>query len=84
MIKTSLLILTVSALSACGGSSCSTEADVKAKAEELTKKFQEVVQSGDMGKIMALGSKVQNIKSLSNSKDPQAACDAIDEIMDAL
>ena len=85
IFKATLLVVTVSALSACGSSSsCSTPEDVKAKADELQQKFQEVVKSGDMGKIMALGSKVQNIKALGNSKDPQAACDAMDEIMQEL
>ena len=84
LLKATLLIATVSALSACGGSSCSTPEDVKAKAEEMQQKFQEIVKAGDMGKIMTIGSKVQNLKALGDSKDPQAACDAIDEIMKEL
>lgn len=70
-------------LSACS-SSCSTQDDVQEKAEEMVQKFQSLAQSGDMGKLMSLTSKMQSLQNLGDSKDPQAACDAMDDLMDEL
>jgi len=83
-IKSSLLIAAIITLSACGGSSCSTAEDVKAKGEELAEKFQELATSGDMSKVMALAGKMKNLQNIGNNSDPQAACDAMDELMDEL
>ena len=79
--KISVLILLITGLSACGGSSCSTAEDVAAKAEELTKKMQSLVASGDVSKIMALSGKMQEIQNMGNGSDPQAACEAMDNLM---
>lgn len=85
IIKTGLVVTLATTLSACGSSSsCSTQEDVKAKAEEMVVKFQDLAKSGDMTKVMALTGKMQKLQSLGGSKDPQAACDAMDDLMDEL
>ena len=82
IFKISVLLLLMSGLSACGGSSCSTKEDVAEKAQELTEKMQSLVASGDVNKIIALSGKMKDIQKMGNSSDPQAACDAMDELMD--
>ncbi len=77
-----IVILATFSLAACGGSSCSTKEDVKAKGEELTKKMQSLMTSGDMSKIMALSGKMKEIQKLGSSSDPQEACEAMDELME--
>ncbi len=77
-----IVMLATFALASCGGSSCSTKEDVKAKGEELTKKMQSLIASGDMSKIMALSGKMKEIQKLGSSSDPQDACDAMDELME--
>lgn len=81
-ILLTVVLLATFGLTSCGGSSCSTKEDVKAKAEELTDKMQSLIASGDMGKIMALTGKMNKIQKLSESSDPQDACDAMDELME--
>ncbi len=79
-----IAILATFALASCGGSSCSTKEDVKAKGEELAEKMQSLMTSGDMSKIMALSGKMKEIQKLGSSSDPQEACDAMDELMEGL
>jgi len=82
MVKVSALLLLMSGLSACGGSSCSTKEDVAEKAEEFSEKMQSLAASGDVKKIMALTGKISSIQKMSKNSDPQAACDAMDELME--
>ncbi|HOP21459.1 MAG TPA: hypothetical protein PK055_00315 [Gammaproteobacteria bacterium] len=80
-LKLATLMVSAISLSACGGSSCSSEADVMAKGEEFQKKMEEMTASGDMGKMMALVGKMSKFEEMAKSNDFQAACDLMDELM---
>ncbi len=83
LIKIGAVIVLAIIMSGCG-SSCSTQDDVKAKAEEMIVKFQDLAKSGDVSKIMALTGKMQSLQSAASSQNPQAACDAMDDLMNEL
>ncbi|HHL32399.1 MAG TPA: hypothetical protein ENJ41_07410 [Oceanospirillales bacterium] len=61
--------------------SCTTKADLQAKAIEVTEKFQGLVATGDLNKIMALTSQMDKLKALADSSDIQDACNAMDDLM---
>ncbi len=81
-IKLALLTGLISSLYACGGSSCSTKEDVQAKLKEASAKLEDVVKSGDIAKITALGTSAMKLGTIAAINDPQKACDAIDELME--
>lgn len=85
MFKQSLKLATVFisavSLTACGGSSCSSEADVMAKGEEFKQKMEEMAASGDMSKMMGMVGKMSKFEEMAKSNDYQAACDLMDELM---
>ena len=79
-----LMIVTMGSLISGCASEC-TEEDLKQKGLELTQKLQEAATSGDMSKIMSMTQKMQKLKAMSNDKDDlQAACNAMDELLDEL
>jgi hypothetical protein len=83
LLKTSLAITICFNLAGCS-SEC-TEDTLTQKSLELTEKLQEAATSGDMSKIMTMTQKMQKFKNLANDKDNlQAACDAMDELLDEL
>ena len=83
-LKVATIVIAGLSLTACGGSSCSTEEDVKAKGKELTNKIQQLTAAGDVSKIMSLAGKMRKFKSLAGNNDYQAACEAMDELLDEL
>jgi hypothetical protein len=63
---------------------CTTKEDLQAKAIEMTEKFQGLVATGDLNKIMALTSQMDKLKALADSTDIQGACNAMDDLMAAM
>lgn len=83
-IKVGLLsMVAVFGLSGCG-SDC-TEEELKEKLQELTVEIQGLAADGDMSKLMEFSQKAQKISQTTQDEDNiQAACEAVDELLDEL
>lgn len=81
IILTSLMLGTLFLLSGCG-QSCSEEV-LKDKLEEVSEKMQEIMQSGDMGKLMSIAAYTQKLNNLQNvdQDNLEPACEAVDELL---
>ncbi len=81
LLKLGALCVAMAGLTACG-SDC-TEETLRQKSVELMQKMQELSQSGDAAKIMALSGKMSKFQSLANAKPDnlEEACELMDELM---
>ena len=68
-------------LSACDAP-CNEEV-LKSKLEEVGEKMQEIAESGDMGKLMAVAAFSQKLNKLKDADQDnlEPACEAVDELL---
>ncbi len=76
-----LIIVTLVSLTGCDAP-C-TEEVLQDKLQEVSEKMQDIVESGDMGKLMSIAAYSQKLNKLRdvNKDNLEPACEAVDELM---
>ncbi len=81
-----IILVGVAVFGFSGCASNCTEEELQEKLMQITAKVQEIATTGDMGKLMELSKKANDIsQGLKGSDDDlQAACTAADQLLDEL
>ena len=81
-----MVCATVAMVALSGCSSTCTEDEMQAKLLEITEKVQDIAATGDMGRLMELSKKANDIgmRMKGSEDDLQAACEAADELLSEL